>query len=92
MNSPKKGKRFRVYTNEGHFDFGDVNGQTFIDHQNEQFKKAYQARHLGNDTEKYNIENLIQSPSLFSYYLLWNKPTLNESIDYLNKLLKKKKN
>jgi hypothetical protein len=28
-------------------------------------------RHLGNKKEKYLIDHLIPSPSLFSYYLLW---------------------
>jgi hypothetical protein len=94
VNSPLKNKRYRVYLNTGkHYDFGFPNAFTFIDGASENIKIAYQKRHLGNEIEKTLIDNLVPSPSLFSYYLLWG-PYRNIKVNakYLNKLWDKKHN
>jgi hypothetical protein len=53
------------------FQFGDANGSTYIDHGDERKQEAYRRRHYANKTEKYRIDNLIPSPALFSWKLLW---------------------
>jgi hypothetical protein len=90
-NSPKKGKRFRVFMSDGrHFDFGLDTGSTYIDHKNKQKRLAYIARHLGNLSEKKLIDSLTPSPALFSLALLWGRyDNLEDNIKYLNHLLEK---
>jgi hypothetical protein len=90
IDSPLKNKRFRVFLNNNkHFDFGLKNGSTFIDHHDKHKRLNYRKRHYANVKEKYLIDNLIPSASLFSYYLLWgDSNNLFENIDELNKLLK----
>ena len=89
IKSPRKNKRFRVYLDNGeHYDFGLLNPVhgTYIDHKNKELRENYRARHLGNDIERHVIKNLIPSPSLYSYFLLWGDSTdLKKNIDNLNK-------
>lgn len=94
--SKAKDKRFTITMTDGkRINFGQkdpING-TYIDHKNNELRKQYLARHLANKKEKYLIDNLIPSPSLFSAYILWsygnNKiTTIKGNIDYLNSLLK----
>lgn len=87
INSPRKNKRFRVYLdNKEHYDFGLDTGSTYIDHKDKNLRENYRARHLGNDIERHLIKNLIPSPSLYSYFLLWGDSTdLKKNIDNLNK-------
>jgi hypothetical protein len=91
IDSPLKNKRFRVFLdNNKYYDFGLKNGSTFIDHFDEKKRLNYRKRHYANKKEKYLIDNLIVSPALFSYYLLWGEHNnLFENIDELNKLLNK---
>ena len=66
-----------------HFGYSDGNktGSTFIDHNNEDKKKAYIARHRVNE----NWAD-YKSPGALSKHILWNKPTLTASInDYKSK-------
>lgn len=66
-----------------HFGYADGNktGSTFIDHNNEDKKKAYIARHRVNE----NWAD-YKSPGALSKHILWNKPTLTASInDYKSK-------
>jgi hypothetical protein len=90
INSPKAGKRFRIVINEDgvihHYDFGAKNGSTYIDHQDKKKRAAFQARHLGNPIEAYRIHNLIPSPALFAFRLLWGSSTdLLENVISLQK-------
>ena len=42
---------------------------------------------MGNKTENHLIKNLIPSPSLLSYYILWGPHTnIHQNIKYLNNL------
>lgn len=61
-----------------HFGYADKNktGDTFIDHNNEDKKKAYIARHRVNE----NWADYKSAGSL-SKHILWNKPTLTASIN-----------
>lgn len=87
VNSPLKNKRFRVYLDTGkHYDFGLHNGSTFIDHKNIIKRNNYIKRHYANKTEKYLIDNLIPSPSLFSLMILWTSPNILDNVKILNDL------
>lgn len=101
--SPVAYKRFRVAMDNGKtYDFGLSSGSTYIDHKDKILRAAYIKRHLGNETEKKLIDNLVPSPALFSAQLLWSildasSTSLEKNIKLLNaawksKHLKKKNN
>ena len=92
--SNKLFKRFQVeMDNNKKYDFGLKNGRTYIDDRTIEERENYKKRHLANKIEKHLIENLIPSPALFSYYLLWgDSKDLNTNIKHLNNLWKKKHN
>ena len=91
-SSDKPNKRYVVFMDNGKsYHFGLKNAQTYIDHENKLKRKNYWARHYANEREKYLIDNLIASPSLFSSYILWGPKTkIVNNIDYLNLLWKQK--
>ena len=88
-HSPLKTKRFRIYLdNNKHYDFGSK-GQTYIDHQDKTKRHNYQMRHYNLKREQPFIKNLIPSPALFSYFILWGESSdIMKNIKSLNKLLK----
>lgn len=88
IDSPRKNKRFRVFLDDGHhYDFGLLNGNTYIDHHDKRKRDAYRARHMSNKNEKELIDNLVPSPALFSMVLLWGASTdLDKNIRLLNYL------
>ena len=62
--------------------FGLDTGSTFIDHKNEDKKKAYLARHSKNN-ENWND---YQSAGSLAKHILWSKTSLKDSIaDYKKK-------
>jgi hypothetical protein len=89
IKSPRKEKRYRVFLdNNEYYDFGLKNPTygTYIDHKDKIKRENYRSRHMGNEKEEYLIKNLIPSPSLYSYFLLWGDSTdLKKNIDNLNK-------
>ena len=91
--SDKPTKRFKVILQNGQiFHFGQKNPKygTYIDHKNKDMRWRYWSRHYANGSEKYLIDNLIPSRSLYSAYLLWGKHTdIKKNIKALNTLLKK---
>jgi hypothetical protein len=89
-DSQLKSKRFRVYLdNNKHYDFGLKTGETYIDHKDKIKRDNYRRRHYNSIKEQPYIQNLIPSPALFSYYLLWgDSSNINQNIKTLNKLLK----
>jgi hypothetical protein len=85
--SDRKGKRFVIEMSKPkphshHFGALPFKKGTFIDHKDEKLKKAWIARHK-NDK---NFNNPM-SGIYFSRFLLWNKPTLKESIKDVEKKL-----
>jgi hypothetical protein len=89
-NSKVKNKRLRVTLNNGDtYDFGQKDGDTYIDEGDKVKRENYWARHMANPVEEYRIKNLVPSASLFSAYLLWGETTnLNQNIRILNNLFK----
>lgn len=56
--------------------FGQKGGETYIDHNDDEKKKNYLKRHVVNENW-----NDMYSAGALSRYILWNKPTLEESIN-----------
>lgn len=88
-NSPRKGKRFRVILSNGKFyDFGMDGGSTYIDHADKTKRENYRKRHLAHPREGRYIREMIPSPALFAYHLLWGESTdLRKNIRALNKMM-----
>ena len=86
--SPRKNKRFRaVLSDNSTVDFGLLNGFTYLDGASNEVKENYRKRHY-NSVEKPFIDNLVISPSLLSYYLIWGDyRDINKNMKVLNKLL-----
>lgn len=86
-------KRFKLIMSEygklKTYQFGQPNGMTYIDGATKEVRDNYRKRHLANKTEYYRISNLIPSPSLFSYYILWgNSQDIVKNIEELNSVLR----
>ena len=71
--SDKPSKRYVIIFNNKKYYFGSPTGFTYTDGATIKQRDAYRKRHYANPTEKYRIDNLIHSPSLFSMYLLWGE-------------------
>ena len=88
-----KPKRFKLIMSEygklKTYQFGQPNGTTFIDGATKQVRDNYRKRHLANKTEYHRITNLIPSPALFSYYILWgDSQNIIQNIEKLNSELR----
>ena len=72
--------------NDGkYYDFGLDGGSTYLDNKDKTKRDNYRRRHYAQ--EKKLIDNLIPSPALFSYYILWgNSSDITENIRALNKM------
>ena len=87
VKSDRDGKRYKAVFFENAkkvktTHFGLDTGSTYIDHKDEDKKKAYIARHSKNN-ENWND---YQSAGSLSRYILWNKTSLKDSInDYKKK-------
>jgi hypothetical protein len=72
-------KRFKIVLNvDGHdytYNFGAREGSTYVDHGDKKKRENYRRRHYANATEKFRIDNLVPSPSLFAWKLLWGDKT-----------------
>ena len=88
--SHKPNKRCLAVYNNKKYHFGSTNGFTFIDGASEKTRDNYRARHYANAAERFRIDNLIPSPALFSWFLLWNTPDIKANIEILNALLEQK--
>ena len=71
-NSKVNGKRFYVVYNGKRINFGSKTGSTFIDHHDEDVRKAWRQRHskIKNKQGQY-VYKLKTSPSFWSWNLLW---------------------
>ena len=79
-------KRFiATFSNGKTTKFGQINGNTFLDHNDKQMKLNYIKRHI-RDLRTNNY----QRPGYLSLFLLWNKPNLKDSIKDFNRRIKNK--
>jgi hypothetical protein len=80
MSSRKNKKLMAIFEIDGHIKkvhFGSKTSQTYLDHNDNLKKSYYIKRHKALGTE--DIDNPT-TPAALSMFLLWNKPTLDESI------------
>lgn len=78
-SSVRKGKRYVAIFKDGkRIHFGQMLGQTYIDHGEESKRAAYIARHSGSGRENWEDP---YSPGALSRWLLWgDSPSLEENI------------
>ena len=76
--SDKTKKIMAVMENKKTLHFGDSRYSDYTKHKDPERKKTYLSRH-----KKDNYTNLLY-PSFYATNLLWNKPTLKESIKNTN--------
>lgn len=83
-DSPKKDKKFMVITPSGKkIHFGSFGYEDFTSHKNEERKDRYIIRHKSRENWG---KSGIATAGFWSRWLLWNKPTLLQSIkDIQNK-------
>ena len=80
--SNNKNKKFKAVINgDKTIHFGHSQYQDYTTHNDDQRKKNYIARHSNEDHSKKNVA----SPAFLSRHILWNKPTIQASINDLNK-------
>ena len=70
--SDRINKRFYVIYHDKYIHFGSKNGNTYIDHHNDEIKKNWITRHsrIKNKKGEYVIK-IKESPSYWSHNLLW---------------------
>lgn len=73
------------------FHFGYEGAYTYLDGASDAVRDAYRKRHYGNPTERQLIDNLVPSPSLLSWYLIWGENrNIDANIRALNRMWEKK--
>lgn len=84
-NSERNNKRYKVsrYGSNKHINFGDPNYDNFTIHKNNNRKINYLSRHKSR--ENWNDPN---TAGFWSTNLLWNKPTIEDSIKDIEKRFK----
>ena len=65
--------------------FGQQGASDFTKHKDKDRKEAYIARHKKNEDW---TKSGVKTAGFYSKHVLWNKPTLKESIDDINKRFK----
>ena len=73
-SNPKK--KFDAFVNNKKVSFGSSSHQDYTQHKDEERKKNYIARH-GSGNQNWND---LTTAGAWSKNLLWNKPTIRESI------------
>jgi hypothetical protein len=68
--------------------FGDSNYEDFTQHKDNKRKRNYISRHRSN--EDWMASWFANTAGFYSRYVLWNKDTIEASIDDLNKKFKHK--
>ena len=77
--SDKPNKKYYIITNDNKkVYFGSSNYSDFTIHKDEARRQRYVARHEKNESKFWNKSG-IDTPSFWSRFLLWNKPTIKES-------------
>jgi len=93
--STRKNKKYMVLINEDWVHFGDSDYEDYTIHKDKKRKENYIKRHTAHRRDRTahrrdrpalsnNWKN-INSPAFWSLNLLWNKPTIKESIKDIEK-------
>ena len=84
--STNKSKKYdAVIDGKKKISFGDANYSDFTKHKDKERNLAYVKRHTPN--EKHGLDG-VKTAGFWSRWALWNKPTLQASIDDINKKFK----
>jgi hypothetical protein len=82
-----KGKRYTLYVPKGNknikIDFGSSEHENYTMHKDSERKRLYRIRH-----HKDNIDNPYHA-GFWAYHVLWNKPSLQESMNEAVSLAKR---
>lgn len=81
--SPKPQKKYMVQIDGKIIHFGDSRYSDFLMNQDPERKKRYLARHFPRENW-----NDIYTPAFWSRWLLWNEPTMEESLKDIEKRFK----
>ena len=86
--SDKAEKKYFIMTKTGkHIYFGQASASDFTIHKDEDRKQRYIKRHEKNESKFWNKSG-IDTPSFWARFLLWEKPSIKESYEYIkNKYL-----
>ena len=77
--SDKPGKKYFIITESNKKVYFGASGYSdFTIHKDEARKQRYIDRHKKNESKYWNKSG-IDTPSFWSVFLLWNKPTIKES-------------
>jgi hypothetical protein len=86
MESPNPKKKWRVeFPDSTHVDFGASGYKDFTQHNDLKRKEAYISRHRSR--EIWTLEG-VHTAGFWSRWVLWNQPTIDESIKDINKRFK----
>ena len=80
--SNKPDKRYKVKVDNKTIHFGSKGGSAYIDHKNDQTKRAWIARHKVNENW---AKGGVKTAGFWAKHLLWNKPPIKQSINSTNK-------
>lgn len=80
--SPLYNKKYRIIYNNGHIDFGAKGYEDYTIHKDDKRKNLYISRHK--KREKWDKDG-IYTAGFWSRWLLWNKKTIKESIEDIEK-------
>ena len=77
--------KYYIITNDNKkVKFGAAGMSDFTIHKDEARKQRYINRHKKNESKFWNKSG-IDTPSFWARFLLWEKPTINESYEYIRK-------
>jgi len=82
QRSKRKDKRYVIIMNGMKHNFGLKGGKTFIDGRTEKERLNYLARHKVNENWE---KSGIHTAGFWSRWILWNKPTIEQSIKNVEK-------
>jgi len=77
--SKNKNKKYDVVSQDNIVSFGDIRYEDFTKHKDVLRKRNYLARYHKEDW------NDLSKAGTWSRYILWNKPTIEQSIDDMEK-------
>jgi hypothetical protein len=80
--SKRKDKRYVIIMDNMKHHFGLKDGKTFIDGRTEKERQNYIARHKVNENWE---KSGIHTSGFWSRWVLWNKPTIEQSIKDIEK-------
>ena len=83
--SDKKNKKFDALVDGKTISFGQAGASDFTKHKNEDRKTKYIDRHRKN--EKWGKDG-VETAGFYSRWVTWNKPTIEASVNDLNKKYK----